>query len=206
MEENNKEEWMEDGLLDEEILDEEDDAKAEAYREFKGSLINKKKGKKSKIRESAGSYYFYKWIRKNHWLDIGRNLKEHEYYSIIRGVNNLIAEEIGKGNTVTLPSRMGTLELRKYNVGAKMVNGHLRVTYPIDWESTIRLWFEDEEAKKKKVLVRFENGTMYNVKYNKYKANYNNKSFYQFTLNRNIRRALARNINNGSVDTMYIGK
>ena len=44
-----------------------------------------------KITNSIGVYDLYKLIRKNHWYDIGRPLKEHEFYAIIRKVNSLLA-------------------------------------------------------------------------------------------------------------------
>jgi hypothetical protein len=40
-----------------------------------------------KVNNSLGVYDAYKWIRKNKWFNIGRPLKEHEFYSIIRKVN-----------------------------------------------------------------------------------------------------------------------
>ena len=69
--------------------------------------------KNFKVRGSFGIYDCYKAIRRHKWFDIGRPLKEKEFYSIIRGVNNLIAEEIANGETVTFPEKMGMLELRK---------------------------------------------------------------------------------------------
>ena len=98
---------------------------------------------------------------------------------------------------------MGELELRKYERGVSLVNGRLKVTYPIDWEETIRLWFADEEAKKNKTLLRREEKYVYHVRYCKHDANYENKSFYQFALNRFIKLALKDNIKNNQVDTLW---
>ena len=36
-----------------------------------------------KIRNSIGIYDIYKMLRKNKWLNIGRPLTEHEFYTII---------------------------------------------------------------------------------------------------------------------------
>lgn len=100
---------------------------------------------------------------------------------------------------------MGTLELRKFQPSAKFVDGKLKVTYPIDWDSTLKLWFTDPEAKENKILVRLEEKEVYRIKYCKFKANYENKSFYEFTLNKNVRKALKENIKKGLIDTAYIG-
>lgn len=156
-----------------------------------------------KIRNSWGIYDIYKFIRKNHWYDIGRPLKEGEFYAIIRGVNKLLARNIAQGETVVFPENMGRLELRKAPRGVSFVNGKLRNSYPIDWASTKKLWQEDEEESRKKTLIRFEVPMYYSVKYCKGKALYNNKTFYQFMLNTFIRRELKENIVKGKADTLW---
>ena len=98
---------------------------------------------------------------------------------------------------------MGELEIRKIKSGVGLVDGKLRVTYPVDWEETIKLWLVDEEARKNKVRVRHEDGIIYRVKYNKYKATYINNSLYQFTLNRKIRKGLRENIKKGLIETLW---
>jgi hypothetical protein len=69
-----------------------------------------------KVKGSVGVYDMYKAIRKHHWYNIGRPVTEKEFYGIIRGINNLLAEELANGQSVDLPDRMGRLELRKYQV------------------------------------------------------------------------------------------
>ena len=158
---------------------------------------------KGKVRNSWGVYDAYKFARKNHWFDMCRPLKEKEFYAVIRGINKLLAKEVALGHTVTLPSRMGELELRKYKTGAFMRNGKLKVTYPVDWYNTKKLWEEDEEAKKNKTLMYYTNQWVYFIKYIVNKANYENKSFYQFAPNTFIKRRLGKNIKQKKVDTLY---
>lgn len=159
--------------------------------------------KKNKVRNSFGIYDCYKYIRKNRWYNIGRPLKEHEFYSIIRNINNLLAKELANGNDIHFPHGMGVLELRKFPRGVKIIDGRLVNTYPVDWRSTLKLWHEDEEAKRDKSLIRFENKYIYKVVYNKYKANYENQCFYEFDLNRFIKLALKDNINKGKTDSLW---
>lgn len=175
----------------------------EDYREFRNNIIKNRTKSLSKVRNSFGVYDAYKYIRKNKWYDIGRPVTEHEFYSIIRGVNNLLADEIAKGNKVAFPERMGKLELRKNERGVSIVDGKLKVTYPINFHDTLLLWFEDQEALKNKTLVRYENKEVYKVKYLKYDATYENKTFYEFVLNRNIKKKLRDNINNRITDTLW---
>ena len=175
----------------------------QSYKDFESEIQKRCTHKNMKVKNSWGAYDAYKWMRKNNWYDIGKPVKEHEFYAIIRGVNNILAESIANGETVTFPHRMGHLELRKKEKGASIVNGELKVTYPIDWSSTIKLWYEDVEARKKKTLLRRNNKYVYRVLYDKYKANYENKGLYLFTLNRKIKLALKENINQGKIETLW---
>ena len=156
-----------------------------------------------KITNSWGVYDVYKAVRKNHWYDIGRPLKEHEFYAIIRGVNKLLADSIVNGETVIFPASMGKLELRKYPRGVSFVNGKLKNNYPIDWKSTNQLWAEDEEEYRKKTLLRYESPMVYTVRYCKEEATYENKTFYQFRLHQKVRKKLKENIVNGKTDTLW---
>lgn len=175
------------------------------FNEFSTHIRKSYRGSKrqAKVRGSFGVYDVYKLIRKNKWYDIGRPLKEKEFYGIIRRINKLLASEIANGQTVIFPERMGKLELRKTEKGVGIVNGKLKVTYPIDWNKTVRLWYEDEEANKNKTLVRDEQKLVYHVKYCKQDATYENKVFYQFVLNRFIKKALKENIKKDKIDTLY---
>lgn len=159
--------------------------------------------RKFAVTNSWGIRDAYKLIRKNHWFNIGRPLKESEFYHIIREVNNLLAEEIALGNTVTFPERMGKLELRKYNRGVSIVNGKLKNTYPINWGETWRLWHEDSEEYAKGTVIRYETPVVYHVRYCKEGATYENKTYYRFVINRALKRRLRKNIVKGKADTLW---
>lgn len=173
------------------------------YKEFRSKVTGSTVPRKAKVRNSWGVYDIYKHIRKNGWYDIGRPLKEQEFYSIVREINKLLAEGISKGETVVFPHKMGKLELRKFEKGVSIVDGKLKNTYPINWEETLMLWYKDEEARKSKTLLRDENKYVYKVRYEKYDATYENKIFYQFVLNRFIKKALKKNIEEGITDTLW---
>lgn len=172
------------------------------FLEFSNDIRNK--SRVFKVTSSIGVYDAYKWLRKNRWLDIGRPLTEHEFYSIIRRINMLLGELIVNGEDVDLPCRMGRIEIRKYNSRIELVDNKIKTNLPVDWKSTVKFWYEDTEARNNKTLIRFNQKEIYKVYYNKNKANYNNKSFYQFTLNRNLKRQLAQNIKEGKIDAFMI--
>jgi hypothetical protein len=175
----------------------------QTLEEFKTELQKKHHKGKFKITGSWGVRDAHKLLRKMKWPNIGRPIKEGEFYAVIRGVNKLLAENVAKGETVVFPSRMGKLELRKFPRGVSIVDGKLKNTYPVDWAETFKLWYSDHEEKKKKTLLRFEEKEIYNVRYCKWNANYNNRNFYQFVLNRFIKKALMQNIKQGKVDTLW---
>lgn len=176
-----------------------------AWQKFRKEITKQegKNRKKFKVSGSWGIYDAYKYIRKNKWYDIGRPVTEKEFYAIVRQVNNKLANEISVGNTVVFPSKMGKLELRKDQRGVFFNNGKMKITYPVDWQATLKLWFEDEEAREKKLLIRRNSKCVYKVHFDKYNATFNNKIFYDFTLNRFIKKKLKNNINSGLIDSVY---
>ena len=67
-----------------------------------------------KVTGSIGVYAAYKYIRKHKWYDIGRPLKEGEFYRIVRRINDYLAEELSRGNEInTLTSQIGSIRIKK---------------------------------------------------------------------------------------------
>jgi len=173
------------------------------FIQFQEDVCRKKGDKNFKVRNSYGVYDAYKHVRKNGWYSIGKPVKEHVYYSIIRGINRKFAEALSYGDTVKFPMEMGQLELRRSSRGVSIVDGKLKICYPINWSETLKLWYEDAEARRNKTLLRNESREVYSVKYNKWTARYENKTFYEFVLNRFIKKALKKNINDKKVNTLW---
>lgn len=168
--------------------------------EFRKKVLKVSGPRKHKINNSIGVYDCYKSIRKNKWFDIGRPLLEHEFYSIIRTVNNYLADLLSDGQDINLPCRMGRLEIRKYDANISIKNGVIKTNLPIDWDSTLKLWSEDEESYKKRTLIKMVEKEIFKVYYNRGKANYTNKGFFAFDVNREIKKKLKRNIKEGHID------
>ena len=68
------------------------------------------------------------------------------------------------------------------------------------------MWYDDEEAFNRRLLIREESKESFRVKYNKYNANYNNKAFYKFSINRDLKIKLKELINNNKIDAFKDGK
>ena len=83
--------------------------------EFRRRILKVNGPRKHKINNSLGVYHMYKFIRKNKWFDIEGPISEHDFYSIIRTINNYLAELLSRGHDINLPCQMGRLEIRKYD-------------------------------------------------------------------------------------------
>lgn len=174
------------------------------YEEFKSEVQHLSNPRKHKVTNSIGVYSAYKWIRKNRWLNIGRCLTEHEFYSIIRKVNDYLADSFLHGNDIKLPHRMGRIELRKYDVRINLDGEKVKTNLPIDWDKTLKLWYEDEKSYKEKTLVKVEEKEIFKVYYNKQLADYNNQVFYEFNVNRELKKRLKQRIKEGKIDAFKI--
>ena len=174
------------------------------YEEFKNSIKKVSSNRTHRVNNSVGVYDLYKIIRKNHWYNIERSLTEKEFYSIIRTFNKHIADELSKGNDFTLPYKMGTLEIRKYSPNITIKDNKLNTPLPIDWDKTLKLWYEDKESYNKKTLIRSDVKERFRLIYNKSKAEYINKSFYELRFNREIKKKLKQNIKEGLIDAFLL--
>lgn len=172
--------------------------------EFRRQVLKVDGPRVHKVNNSYGVYDAYKYIRKNKWFDIGQPVTEHQFYSIIRRMNNLLAEALIHGHDIELPCRMGTIEVRKYDARVSIEDGKVKTNLPIDWDRTLKLWSEDEEAYKERTLIKMEEKEIFKVYYNRIKADYNNKSLYEFAVNRDLKRRLKQRIKSGNFDAFKI--
>lgn len=167
-------------------------------KEFLNSIKKVAESRNHKVSNSYGIYDGYKYYRKNKPKESKYILTESQYFSITRKINNLLGEELSKGNDITLPCRLGRIELRKSD--AKIVWDGVKVksNLPIDWDKTLKLWYEDSESYKNKQLIKIEEKEIYKIYYNRNLANYTNKSFYVFNFNRELKNKIKFNIKEGN--------
>lgn len=177
----------------------------ENIKHFIDNIKKVNKPRQHKIKNSYGVYDGYKFYRKTKPKEPKYVLTESQYFSIIRKINNYLAILISEGNDLVLPCRMGLVEIRKYNANITIRNNKVITNLPIDWDQTLKLWYEDEEALKNKTLIKSNTKEIFKVHYNKSKATYNNKSFYHFSLNRDIKKKIKQNIKNGNIDAFLMG-
>lgn len=175
------------------------------YKEFIKTIKKVNSNRKHKVTNSYGSkdaFCYYRQIRPN---DPKYVLTDCQYLKIIRCINNILREKLINGEDVLLPERMGRLELRKSKPIIKFENGKLKTTLPVNWDATLKLWYDNPNCKEKKQLVRQEVSDVFKVFYNKVKANYNNKAFYEFNTNRTIKVNLKKQIKANKIDAFTYG-
>lgn len=172
------------------------------------SVIQKKhdKNKKFKISNSYGIYDGYKYYRKTKKKEKEYILTESQYFSITRKINNILRDLITNGEDIRFPYNMGELGLKKFEPTLKIKEGKVYTTRPIDWNRTVKLWYEDKEAYENKYLIRYEDNEIFKIYYRKGKAKFKNKSFYKFIPNRELKRILKNNIKEGIVNDAFLKK
>lgn len=170
-------------------------------------ILKVKENRVHKITNSIGVYDCYKWLRKRKWVDTKMCLTEYQFYKIIREINTYVSEQLSLGNEFKIPYQMGSLEIRKINSYVNIKNNKIHTNLPIDWNRTLKLWCEDSDSYNNKTIVRQNEKYYYKVYYNKSKAAYKNKMFYQFRPCRTLKQKLKENINdNKVVDAFLLNK
>lgn len=175
------------------------------YSDFRKKIV-KAGSHKFKVTNSNGTKEAWRWIKKNKWLNIGQPITEREFGLIIKTINQTLQDQLLEGKDIKLPHQMGRIEVRKFNGEVKFKDGKLHTTLPIDWERTLKLWYEDEECYKNRTLVRFEDREIFSIFYNRNMAKYNNKSFYQFIPTRTLKKRLKQKIDSGNFDALLLKK
>lgn len=167
-------------------------------QEFIADIKNVTKPRNHSIKNSIGVEDFvYQYLKCN------KKLPSSTIRSIIKTINQELANELSKGREIKFPRQMGSLEIRQNDTYVKLKDGKLKTNRMIDWNATLKLWYNDKEAKNKKQLVRLENKKIFSVFYNRGKAKYNNQVFYEFIPNRALKQKIKENIQSGIITDTF---
>lgn len=169
------------------------------FVEFTNTLLKRHEKKDYLINGCHGVKEAFRWIRKNKWFNIGK-IDECLFYEVLRRINNELVEMIISGDEVELPHKMGKLYVEKRNVFVGMKNGKPETSRRINWNDTIRNWFDDKECMDNKVILRYDGNENYVLRYDKRKAMYKNKAFYRFRTNRSLSKKIHKAIVEGKIN------
>lgn len=111
-------------------------------------------------RELFESYYLKHAKRKKY--------KRFVCMNIIKGINELVMDFVYKGGEFEFPAKVGSISIVGIKHTPFYLDGKLIPAKPVDWGATRKLWAEDEDAKKKKMLVRFTSDYFYRFLYKRH--------------------------------------
>ena len=172
-----------------------------SWEEFR-KLAIKAHGKRH--HESKNSWKIndaYRWQREKGWKNVPKDITEKEYFKIVKTVNAHLADDLLKGFEVVLPFRMGSLVPEKFNWTWRNGSVQKRGHGPIDWNATIKLWHEDDEAHENRTLVRFDTYRMkFSIHYDKTHAHYHNRHYFEWLTNRTLKGRLKDKINEDEME------
>lgn len=123
-----------------------------------------------------------------------------EYKKIITSINSLLLEAILKGEDIELPKDFGILYARQKPIYTRIdEEGKLVTNRAIDWNSTMKLWYEDKESREAKQVVYFENckcKSYINIMF----GDFTNKRFLEFRPTHSIMRKIAQDVSKGAIE------
>ncbi len=171
------------------------------FKEFIKKVKNVSGNRKHKICNSFGFNFFFGYYRKNKPLDKEFVLNGSTYSSIINEMNIGVADKLLENKSIKLPCSLGVLSVVKNQTDTWIdSDGNLKTTKKVDMASTLKLWYEDEDAMRNKTLVRFDNEYTFKIMLDKRRSKVKNKMYFHFAPNRDLKIKLKNNINNSNYD------
>ncbi len=160
----------------------------------------------NKIRNSYNIYNYYcnyKKVRPKrdpHWY-----LLWWQYSEIIHAMHKLMREELFTTGSVDFPYKLGTLYLvKKTNILPRFKDGKLKVPYMVNWDKTLDLWYDDEEAREKKTIVYLELKNRHAILFRKKGGKYKNQRFYKFKTTRELGHDLFKRMKANTLDNFFL--
>ena len=163
--------------------------------EFIAKEKNVSNNRHHKLSNSYTIRDYYRYFRR-----FNKNLTETQFSLILKEILKECGNLLLQSKDVYFPQRMGSLQVRKFKKNVRVVDGKLKINLPVDWNETLKLWYSDESSKRKKKLIRCDNPWIFRIFYSRKNSNYNNKTFFTFRANRNLKMALKEEIRNNNFD------
>lgn len=165
-------------------------------------ILTKSKRREGRVKSDYGIKDYYNFF-KTEYPDLKISYKK--FKSVITDFNKSIVDSIiEEGLEYTFPYIGSSLSIMKDKRIPRIVNGKLYNPAPVDWVSTNTLWASNEEAREKKLLVRYNNTHtskyVFRIHFRKYMQNFKNKNLYKFITTRDFKRDLGKRINDEDKD------
>lgn len=149
-----------------------------------------------KIKAHFGMKDYFRWYKKNNNDPVTYNV----YSDIISEYNKAVIDlMLNESLEYRIPVLHLLLTIRKEHRAPKIINGKLYNNRPINFSKTMALWAADEEAKKNKTILRYNNrhtsGYVFRIYCKKHESGMSHKKLYKFKPSRQFKRDLAARIN-----------
>lgn len=176
-----------------------------SFEEFKGE-VQKRTGKRNNnVKNSVGVRQGFLFLQKRKWRDVGQPISEKQFQQIVRKVGQGLSKVLLEKHYLILPQNMGTIDIRfTDNKAYYDENGKLCLPTIVNWDATLKLWYEDPEAYTNRLLIRDKFHTKIITVYDRSKATYNNKNYYNFIINRPIYRTMLLQMREGTLKTFLL--
>ena len=100
--------------------------------DFRKEVLKVSKSRKHKVSNSYGLKDAYNYFVKNILKGNKIRISSLEFSKIIKKINNYLVDNFTKGNEIQFPSRMGKLELIKFDTKFNIENGKIKNNLPVD--------------------------------------------------------------------------
>lgn len=143
------------------------------------------------VNHSYGIRDYYRAYRKK----TKNNITEQLYSKVIDEVVQAMIDELKEDAYVVLPFGFGFLSTTYIKSRVRMIDDKVKVNGIIDWYKTIKLWYDDEEARNKKQIV-FRDKTCNKIaKYSKSGKVFKNKRYLKLVIKRSVFKELTADYN-----------
>ena len=174
----------------------------QTFEEYLKEVKNVHGDRKHKITGSQNTIAGFSYYRKIRPQESKFVLKDYQYLSIIREMNNLLADCLVENKSIRLPSGFGKLEIVKFETKSWIDEGGKFISSKIvDMHNTFKLWHEDEEARLNKIKVRFDEDYIFRIKYSPKGRMYKYNGYFSIKFNRELKHKLSRFIKTSNYDT-----
>ena len=143
------------------------------------------------VNHSYGIRDYYRAYRKQ----IKNEVTEQLYSKIIDEVVQAMIDELKKDAYVVLPLGFGFLSTTYLKNRVRIVDSKLKVNGIIDWYKTIKMWYDDEEARNNKQVIYKEKTCNKIAKYSKSGKVFKNKQYLKLVIKRSVFKELTTDYN-----------
>lgn len=160
----------------------------ESFEEFKARVLKLNGTRKT---NSFGTYDvrdIYRSLKKKD--SIIRSLDEATFSGILRRIGELQFDELLDNKKIILPYYMGELMIVSSTSRIYKEDGQIKNTLKVNYNETIKLWYEHPEYMEKKIYVRHQPCKYFKLVYLPNHRRYKNASLYTFHPYRGIKKAM----------------